>query len=366
MFKDTLKFMLLFSGMVFLFSQNLSAQKLKPGFDKDEFIEMVKIYSRQGDSSFFYGIPDPADHKLVYRSPIVGLDNRYDLWVSSNNIAVLSIRGTTSLPISWLQNYYSGMVPANGEISLNEKKKFKYHLSDREGAAVHAGWVIGFAYLADDMIPKLDSCYKAGIRDFIVLGHSQGGAIGYYLTSQFKYMQRDGALPADMNFKTICFAAPKPGNTQYAYDFEYLTRNGWSYNAINVDDWVPETPAGVQMNTDFNKTNPFTDPEVILNAQKFGQRFVLKVVFKKLNKNPRQAHKVFKRYLGNRVYDQINKALPFYEEPDFFPSSNYVRTANVVVMSGDEEYHKLYPESPTNFTVHHMMQPYYYLATHYR
>ena len=90
------------------------------------------------------------------------------------------------------------------------------------------------------------------------------------------------------------------------------------------------------------------------------------MVFKKLNKNPRQAHKVYKRYLGNRVYSQIKKALPFYEEPDFFASSNYVRTANVVAMSGDEEYHKLFPDSPTNFTVHHMMQPYYYLATHYR
>ena len=97
------KFYLLCGGIVLLCTQDLSAQKLKPGFDQDEFIEMVKVYSRQGDSSWFYVIPDPIDYKMVYRSPIVGLDNRYDLWISENNIAVLSIRGTTSLPISWLQ-----------------------------------------------------------------------------------------------------------------------------------------------------------------------------------------------------------------------------------------------------------------------
>lgn len=342
-----------------------NAQSLQPGFIASEFEEMVRIYSRQGDSSFFNGIPDPAHHQMIYRSPISGLDNRWDLWMSDQRVAVMSIRGTTSAPESWLQNYYSAMIDANGTIDLNEKTKFSYQLSHREGATVHAGWVIGFAYLFDDIKPKFDSLYQAGVREFIILGHSQGGAIGYYLTSQFLHMKNRGEVPMDAQFKSIFFAAPKPGNTQYAYDFETLTHGGWAYNAVNADDWVPETPASVQTSTDFNQTNPFTDPTAILASQKFAERFVLKMVFGKLNKHPRKAERVCQKYLGKKAYKYIAKSLPHYKRPAFRNSANYVRTGVPIVLQGDANYYTRFPNSASNFVVHHMMQPYYYLAVQY-
>lgn len=349
-----------------LFSVEIgNAQSLQPGFIASEFEEMVRIYSRQGDSSFFNGIPDPAHHRMIYRSPISGLDNRWDLWLSDQNVAVISLRGTTSAPESWLQNYYSAMIDANGSIELNEKKSFSYHLSDREGATVHAGWVIGFAYLFDDIKPKFDSLYLAGVKNFVILGHSQGGAIGYYLTSQFLHMKNKSEIPVDVQFKSIFFAAPKPGNTQYAYDFETITHGGWAYNAVNADDWVPETPATVQTSTDFNKTNPFTDPSAILASQKFAERFVLKMVFGKLNKHPRKAEKVYQKYLGRKAYKYIAKSLPYYKRPTFKGSANYVRTGVPIVLQGDKNYYSRFPNNTSNFVVHHMMQPYYYLAVQY-
>ena len=87
------------------------------------------------------------------------------------------------------------MVPAKGELQLNDSTKFTYTLATDSKAAVHMGWLIGLASLAPDINLKIDSCYKAGIRNFYIMGHSQGGAIAYLLTSYLHYRQMENALP---------------------------------------------------------------------------------------------------------------------------------------------------------------------------
>jgi hypothetical protein len=62
----------------FLSATNLSAQRLKPGFDKSECIEMLKMGAKFGDSTYASKIPDPVNFKMVYRSPVLGLDNCWD------------------------------------------------------------------------------------------------------------------------------------------------------------------------------------------------------------------------------------------------------------------------------------------------
>ena len=63
-----------------LCSNVLIAQHLQPGFDKAEYIEMMKISARFGAPDYVAAIPAPNHYKFVYRSPIVSLDNTWDLW----------------------------------------------------------------------------------------------------------------------------------------------------------------------------------------------------------------------------------------------------------------------------------------------
>ncbi len=83
------------------------------------------------------------------------------------------------------------MVPAQGELKLSNDFTFKYHLAENPRAAVHVGWLIGVAYLAKDILPKIDSCYKKGIKEFIIMGHSQGGALT--LSDDFTFVQSSKA-----------------------------------------------------------------------------------------------------------------------------------------------------------------------------
>ena len=68
--------------------QNSWAQLLKPGFEKAEYLETLKINQRAhipvdkwSDTS---AIPPPSDYNFVYRSPVVAFDNIWDLWVNKN------------------------------------------------------------------------------------------------------------------------------------------------------------------------------------------------------------------------------------------------------------------------------------------
>lgn len=130
-----------------LFSQNL-----KPGFDKEEYKQLMLISVRTGgDSAYVSEFPKPDKFEMIYRSEIVGLDNMWDLWTDKNKNAVISVRGTTANANSWMANFYAAMVPAKGELKLSETETFKYHLADDEKAAVHVGWLLSTAYLSKDI-----------------------------------------------------------------------------------------------------------------------------------------------------------------------------------------------------------------------
>lgn len=146
------------------------------------------------------------------------------------------------------------MIPAAGKIHLNDTLCFDYHFADNPNAAVHVGWTLASGYLMPDILEKIKQSFAKGKKDFIILGHSQGAGIAYLVTSQLLYNQR--LLPKDIQFKTYCSAAPKPGNLYFAYDYETATQNGRSYSIVNPLDWVPELPISIQTLTDFNTTNP--------------------------------------------------------------------------------------------------------------
>ncbi|GAB4014505.1 lipase family protein [Spirosoma koreense] len=337
-------------------------QKLKPGFDKAEYLELMSVFARQVDTIPANMIPAPKRFNFVYRSPVVGLDNRWDLWTSADSVAVISIRGTTLEPAGWLENFYAAMVPAKGHLVLTNDYKFDYQLADNPKAAVHIGWLIGTAFLAQNILPKLDSCVRAGINNFYIMGHSQGGAISYLMTSHLRQLQRQGKIPATVRFKTYCSAAPKPGNLYYAYEYEALTAGGWGFNVVNSADWVPEVPITIQTIDDFNPTNPFANIPAMLKKQKFPKNLALKYVVNKLSKPAKKAQKNYEKYLGGFASRYVKTNLKEYVPPAFYKSSDYVRTGTFVILLADEAYYQKHPDNPKTIFVHHLLGPYIELA----
>lgn len=353
-------------GIIFMDS-TVFAQKLKPGFDKKECSEMLKIAHRQAlDTADWrkpWNVPVPEHFKFVYRSKAIGLQNVWDLLISNDSVAVISVRGTdiNPNPVSWLANVYAAMVPAKGALELEKNFTFQYNLSEDPKAAVHVGFLIGTAYLSRDIVPKIDSLYKIGIKNFIIAGHSQGGAITYLLTSHLESLKKQNLLAKDIRFKTYSSAAPKVGNLYYAYEYENLTRN-WAFNAVNTTDWVPEVPFSIQTVNDFGDINPFKGAKLVINKQKFVTKHVLRHAYKKLSKPALKAQKNYERYLGNVVSKAIKKNLLEFEAPVYYKSNNYVRISNTIVLYADEEYKKVFAQKQEEVWQNHFILPYLYLV----
>jgi hypothetical protein len=336
---------------------------LRPGFDKQEYLELLKITARQGDSPWTK-INTPASEKckLVYRSATMGLDNRWDLWMANNGIAIISIRGTTLNTISWVENFYAAMVPAMGSIRISNTDTFSYQLAKNQRAAVHTGWLIGTAFLSKDILPKIDSLYKTGCKNMIILGHSQGGGIAYLLSTHIASLKDQKLIPADIQFKTYCSAAPKPGNLFFAYEYEQRMMDGWGFNVVNSADWVPETPMSVQALSDFNQTNPFTNVKPLISKQPFPKNIAFKYVYNQLNNASKKVNRRYEKYLGRTVAGIVSKSLPGFEAPNYAEGFNYVRVGPTIVLLANEAYYQSFPDNPEKIFVHHFIEPYWYLA----
>lgn len=352
-----MRFYLLF---IVLFPFFTAAQTLKPGFQAEEYRALMQLFAQTSlDSSGNY-LPAP-EWQRTYRSAELGLDNLWELWDRGSGAPAISVRGTTQKAESWLANFYAAMVPAQGVLSLEPDYTFTYDLAENERAAVHVGWLIGMAYLARDLQPKLDSLVQSGQRELLIVGHSQGGAIAYLLTSYLHRKQAKGELPADFRVKTYCSAAPKPGNLFFAYEYESFVAGGWAFNVVNAADWVPETPISIQTLHDFTPVNPFVHAKSAIKRMKFPQKLVLRRVYKQLDKPTRKAQRNYEKYLGKMTSKLIGKSLPMYKAPSYFSSSHYVRTGPLVVLYPKSDYYEKFPADVKKPFGHHMLDQYMYL-----
>ncbi len=351
------KLLFLFS----LISLNAIAQ-LKPGFDKNEYKELMFVSARTTAAPEYYKkFPEPAYFKMIYQSQPIGLDNLWDLWTDNKKMDVISLRGTTAKPESWLANFYAAMVPAMGELKLNGNEVFPYHLANNPKACVHVGWLLSMAYLSKEIVPRIHEQYNRGIKDFLIMGHSQGGAIAFLLTSHLYHLQDADQLPKDIRFKTYCSAGPKPGNLYYAYEYEAMTQGGWAYNVVNSADWVPETPMSIQTLNDFNNVNPFINARMLIRKQKFPNNLLLKHVYNQLDKPTRKAQRKYEKYLGGMASKIIRKNIHGFNPPSYYNSNHYVRTGNTIVLLANDAYFKVYPDDPANLFPHHFHTQYLWL-----
>ena len=338
-----------------------TAQQLHPGFNPKEYEQLLRVTAFQADTPWTkVVVPYPENCNLVYRSPVVGMENRWDLWLWNNQVAIISIRGTTGTATSWLENFYAGMIPATGTLHLNDSTNFHYKLAQDSSAYVHAGWTLGMASMAPDIVSKIKAYYQQGIHEFIIMGHSQGGAIAFLLRSYLQYLD-DPAFPKDIVLKTYCSAAPKPGNLRYAYDYDFITRDGWGFRVVNPRDWVPETPFSLQTTNDYTAVNPFRNVKKALRKQKFFIRLAVGYIYGRLDRPTKRASRRMQRILGKIAYKQAGKTVKGYERPDFVNSHNYTPAGSPVILYPQLGYDEKFPFDGKNVFVHHMFAPYVFL-----
>jgi len=349
-----------------LFFVLLSVTTLKAqfteGFNKAEYLELMRITAASIDTPWTELKLRPLYSSIFHRTKVVGLDNQADLWLRDDGVIILSLRGTTLKDISWLENFYAAQIPAKGKIQLDSNYIFDYHFADESRAAVHVGWTIGTGFLLREVMPVLDSCYKTGSRNLIVVGHSQGAALSFLVTSQLRYWQKQSKFPLAWQIKTYASAAPKPGNLYYAYDYEQLTYGGFGITVLNPLDWVPEVPVTVQTLTDFNPTNPFGDVKSVLKKQSYGKRMALNYGYKRLTKPTRRSQKNYTKYLGKTASSMLKTALPGYVAPSYVPSTMYMRAGSPIILRPDAAYRSERVDPNKNVFIHHMPEAYYKLA----
>jgi len=341
---------------------NSQSANLRPGFVAAEYADMLWLA--------FYGMTDSLKNQPFFklnhgvyerkmRSPEVGLFNCGEIYLRSDSVIILSLRGTVNKPESWIENFYAGMIPATGSLQLSEGYKFDYKFAERTDAMVHTGWTIGTGFLVKEYLPVLEQLLARGLREIIVTGHSQGGALSFLNTSFIHYYFKE-KYP-DLRLKTYASASPKPGNLYYAYDFEHITGNGFAYRVVNTDDWVPESPISVQGLSDFNPVNPLAGAPATIKKQKWPDRVVMKHVYNKMRKGSAKAAGRYQKYLGEGVGKLVKKSLPGFVPPAYSDGSNYMTAGAPIILRPDEAYKKQFPDDPKNVFVHHMYAPYFFL-----
>lgn len=342
----------------------LNAQSnFKSGFDAQEFLDVLHLEWAHQDSTSKY-IPSqlPKNYTRVFRSPEVGLNNKFDFWVRDDSVGVICLRYTVS-GISWLENFYSGMIKAEGVLQLNDSTRFNYKLANDDKAFVHHGWVIGMSYLAPLVTKIINEYYKKGIKKFIITGHSQGAALSFLMRSYLHYAP-ETIVPRDITYKVYCSAAPKPGNLFYAYDFDFITRNGWAFRIVNTNDWVPQTPFTVQSIEDLHPINPFSKRKELLpkKANQLLIRWYVNHAVNDIEGAAKKTNRKYTKYLTKRMGKLVKKSLKTYQEPTIQKSNFYMPAGTPIILQGDSLYYQKFKADTKNVFIHHLFEPYIYLT----
>jgi hypothetical protein len=331
--------------------------QLKPGFDAAEYKDLLQ-FSFQGFSG---KVPSNTEfaYKNLFVSPEVGLRNRCEMYLRTDGVAIINLRGTVNYFESWLENFYAATTPASGNFKLTDTSSFQYQLAANNKATVHVGWLTGLGYMAPYITHCIDSLYQQGVRAIIVSGHSQGGALSFLCTSYLYYHYL--AKGFNIQFKTYASAAPKPGNQYYAYDFDFITRNGYAFRVVNNADWVPESPLSTQMSIDFNEGSPFKNVTQLIGQQNWLVKTYVKHMYGKLKRPPERSAKRYRKYLGVKLQKIIRKTLPQYQPPPLVKGSNYATAGTPVILATNAAYEAKFVFTGNNLFVHHSKEAYLFL-----
>ncbi len=313
----------IFLTLILFLNSPIHAQ-FSEGFNKKEAKDMIAICN---SFSFIKTINSdksiiPKGYKKIYESGSVGLDNKWQLW-SNNKYAIINLRGSTSEQISWLENMYSAMIPATGEITLPGNEIFNYKLAQNPKANIHSGWTLATAFLAKDIIQHIKMLNYEGVYHFIITGHSQGAAIAQLLRSYLE--NTENIINKKNRFKTYAFASPMVGNkffsTEYSENF-----SSSSFIINNVTDPIINTPFTI----DKRKMLDPRDIETLMDSSKnifktLAFRAVEKIIFS----NPDSA---YIEKAGTNIHRQISKKIGPFKMPKYQLDMTYTPVSNPILI----------------------------------
>ena len=231
------------------------AAQLQPGFQPEEAREMIMLCTTHTFIDL-YGSGEkmvPAGYERIYSSVATPLDNKFEIF-RKGDMAVIEIRGSTASMMSWMVNVHSSMIPAKGRIVVNGKK-FDYEFAEDTSAAVHSGFALAVATIAEDVVAQIKELHKSGVHDVIITGHSQGGALAHLLRAYLEHLP-GRKVARDTNFKTYSFAAPMVGDKAFAKEYErnYSTKLS-SFSIVNPGDPIPKMPVAYKEGSVFSMQN---------------------------------------------------------------------------------------------------------------
>jgi hypothetical protein len=310
-------------GLLFLLSSTSFAQ-LREGFDPDEvkdLIAMCNSYTFQN----LYGSDAaiaPKNYKKTFTSPVIGMDNKFQIY-TKDKVAVISFRGSTNQIVSWIENMYSAMIPAEGVILLDQVEK-PYCFAKDTGAAVHAGYALAVVLLSPTILNQIKDLNQQGIYNILITGHSQGGSLANMTRAYLENLPK-GTLSSKNVYKTYAFANPMCGNKSFAdeYHLRYC-ENNMSYSIINPADLVPSMPMHYQEEGNIlskDRLKAWFFGEESFDIRKIGLEMVI-----------RKFEKSLKDYVNssNRLIEKmVSASYGAVDMPDYIRDINYYQVGNI-------------------------------------
>lgn len=306
-----------------LFSSIAVHAQLEEYLDKQEAVEMIRLCNSYTFIDLYGDDREvlPKNYKKEYSSGIFGMDNKYQIYTKGKSTLVVNLRGSTDKKESWLENFYSSMIPAKGTMSV-EGEPFKYNFSDVEGAAVHAGYALGIGFLRKDLLFHLKFMMKAGYNNLVITGHSQGGALANLLATCLTKLPAD-EFTQPKSLKVYAFAAPMVGNKTFVMDYNRrFCADKKSFNLVNPKDPIPRLPMT------YNDTNlvSSTITNLLTGGSVNKQKLLIDGAMNLFEGTVRNTT----MFLGHMTSKEITKDVGDFHLPPYTPDVNYGVIGNVV------------------------------------
>lgn len=297
--------------------------QLRNGFDQNEAKDMAALICSYTFLDLYKSDAEiiPDAYKKTYTSEVNTLDNVFQVY-KKGSVGVINLRGSTAKKSSWLENFYSSMIPASGELMIGDEKHV-YSFSTNDESHVHSGYALAICYLADDILKQIKALNTKGVYNILITGHSQGGALAQMLMAYLNQLPNE-KLSSKNKFKTYAFASPMCGNLVFANDYEQNFGNGYSFNVINPADVVPTFPLSYNDSTLFTMADLKT---FLFDREHFDYKGkvtdgVIQLFEKTINNTI--------TFVGNSVNKQISKEGDTISMPEAVKDINYIRLAEVI------------------------------------
>lgn len=306
------------------FSQVVFSQS-NAGFNSYEAKDMIAICNSFSYQEM-YGSDAaivPKEYKLIYASADMGMDNKFQVF-AKDDLGVICFRGSTDDRKSWLENFYSSMIPAKGKINI-KGEDFNYNFSEDTSAAVHAGYSLGLAYMNSEIITQIKTLNSRNIYRIILTGHSQGGALSLLTRAHLESLLGND-ISINNVFKVYTYANPMVGNDSFCKDYNRrFAAQQMSFSMINPKDAIPKMPLEYVEGKLFDRKNL----DVFFKPEGFDTGLLAKTL---LMRPLGRASNTTMKYLSKQIDRQIDRELGQITMPDYVDGINYHQVDNKLII----------------------------------